>query len=165
MENTELFNVQKMFRRDWILFDLSAKTDRDVLEQMCAFACRKGMAKDTFPKAVLAREEHYPTGISMPYIGIAIPHADARHVIKPGIVVAKLAQPVSFQGMGMEEMKVNVSYVFLLLMNHDNHQVFLLQNMMNLCMDEEISRQLLAARKEEEIYDLIDSFYKTRAEY
>ena len=165
MENTELFNVQRMFRREWILFGLQAGTAQEALAKMCRFACGQGMAKDTFPEAVREREKRYPTGISMPCLGIAIPHADACHVVKPGIVVAKLAQPVSFRGMGMEEAEVDVTYVFLLLMNHDNHQVFLLQNMMNLCMYQEISRKLLAAKSADEIFDWIDYFYKTRAEY
>lgn len=165
MENTELFCVQRMFRRDLILFNLEADSDLELLEKMSRYAYEKGMVKDTFSEAVAEREKHYPTGIPMPCIKIAIPHTDARHVIEPGILVAKLKRPVSFKGMGMEDTEVEASYVFLLLMDNDDHQVFLLQNMMNLCMNEKISERLLQAGSRDEIYDLIDYYYRTYAEY
>lgn len=165
MEKTEMLNVKKMFRKDLILFNLHAENNLDVLKKMCSFVHNKGMVKDTFTEAVIEREKHYPTGIPMPCIKIAIPHTDAHHVIEPGILVAKLMQPVSFRGLGIEDVEVDVNYVFLLLLDHDENQVFLLQNMMNLCMNEEISRNLLKAKNSDEIYDLIQYYYKTYAEY
>ena len=66
--------------------------------------------------------------------------------------------------MGLDDIKVPVDYVFMLLINNDGHQVFLLQNMMNLCMNEEVSNHLLNVKSSDEIYEIIQNYYETYAE-
>ena len=164
MDSENLFNVRKMFKKDLIFYNFEAKNNIDVLEKLSDFVYAKGMVKDSFKAAVISREKGFPTGLPTQGIKVAIPHTDSKHVIEPAVVVAKLARPIDFDGMGMEDIKVPVDYVFMLLINNDGHQVFLLQNMMNLCMNEEISERLLNVKNSDEIYDIIQNYYQTYAE-
>ena len=44
--------------------------------------------------AVGAREEVYPTGLATASCGIALPHADAEHIIRPFIALVRPASPI-----------------------------------------------------------------------
>lgn len=165
MENEQLFNVKKLFDEDLVLLDVSAKNSLELLEQLSDFALKKDLVYPSFKEAVVARERNFPTGLQMPAMRIAIPHTDSKHVKSPHVIVAKLKEPVLFKEMGLEENDILVDLVFMLLINNDGHQVFLLQNIMNLCMNEKISNELLNLNTKKGIYDLIQHYYETYAEY
>lgn len=160
-----LFNVRNMFQKELILVDVEAKDCYSLLKRMSDLAYEKGLVYETFKKAVIEREKSFPTGLETTGIRIAIPHTDATHVKHPKVIVAKLKKPVVFKAMGMEEKDIPVDVVFMLLINNDSHQVFLLQNMMNLCMNEEVSEELMKTDSAQKIYEIIEEYYLDHAEY
>jgi PTS system galactitol-specific IIA component len=60
----------------------------------------------------------YPTGLQARMAGVAIPHTDTDHVLKPAIAIATLAEPVTFQMMATPDEKVQVEIVIMLAV-HD----------------------------------------------
>lgn len=97
-----------------------------LLKHLAEIALREGLAKEGFEQALLEREEKYPTGIHAAGTGIAIPHADAEWTLVPGMIVAVLKQPVTFEPMGGQGGAVQVNLAFLLLIaNPDDHVAFL----------------------------------------
>ena len=165
MGNDELFNVKKLFKKDLVLLDVECKDVFDLLNYLSNFALEKGLVYPDFKEAVIEREKSVPTGLKMPQINIAIPHTDSKYVKVPQVIVAKLKKKIIFKEMGLEDNDLPVDIVFMLLINNDGHQVFLLQNIINLCMNEEISKKLLSSNSQEEIFHLIQYYYETYAEY
>ena len=154
-----------MFEENLILVDVEAKNNIELLEKLSDYVYGLKRVKESFKEAVINREDGFPTGLTMKCINIAIPHTDSKHVTKPGVLVAKLKKPVRFKEMGLNDNYVNAEYVFLLMINKDNHQVFLLQNMMNLCSDEKVCNKLKKAITVKEILDTILDFYSNNFEY
>ena len=54
------------FDQSLILKIENAKTNMEVLSQMCEHLCERGIVKDTYCKAILEREESFPTGLNPP---------------------------------------------------------------------------------------------------
>lgn len=74
----------------------------------------KGFVRDGYIESVFEREAVAPTCIKG---GIAIPHADPKYVIKPGIAVATLSSPIDWWGM-------EIDVVFLLALRVGDRQLF-----------------------------------------
>lgn len=63
-----------------------------------------GYVADTWLDAIRKREHDYPTGLACQELGVAIPHADPCHIIKPYVAVIRPKTPVAFEPMaGMGE--------------------------------------------------------------
>ena len=61
-------------RKELIKVGLDAADEEDALRQMSAEFVALGVAKDSFPEALLERERVYPTGLPAIAFDIAIPH-------------------------------------------------------------------------------------------
>jgi PTS system galactitol-specific IIA component len=66
---------------------------------------------DAFGRALVEREEKYPTGLPVQPVGVAIPHADPEFVRRPRLAVMTLARPVNFREMGHPSRWVPVQLV------------------------------------------------------
>ena len=114
----------------------------------------KGYVKDDFAKAILAREEEFPTGLQLEKTAVAIPHTYSEYVKKPFIYVVKLAKPVTFIQMGTSDVEVNVHFVIVLGISEPKNQTGLLVELMNVFGQEKFIEQLQNGQTEEEIYNL-----------
>lgn len=94
-----------------------------------------GYVKDGYLAAVLTREKAYPTGLPTGEVGVAIPHADAVHVLAPAIAIGTLAKPVLFRNMAEAEETLPVDLVFLLAVKDPAAQVDVLQRLMAVFAD------------------------------
>jgi len=103
MVNEELLFVQKSF-----------KSNEEVISFLSAQLQEKGFVKESFLDAVIEREKEHPTGLYLGKINVAIPHTDVQHVLKPGMAVATLKEPVIFRKMDEPKDSIPVSMVFLL---------------------------------------------------
>ncbi len=93
---------------------IDKKTRQEVLKVLSDAAIEAGYAKPGYHQAILEREEKYPTGLHIPQIGVAIPHADAEWAIKPSVTIGILHEPVAFQPMDGAGGDVQVGLVFML---------------------------------------------------
>jgi PTS system galactitol-specific IIA component len=89
----------------------------EVIRRLGGLLFQNGYVKETYVQAVLDREVAFPTGLQTSTHGVAIPHTDTEHVIRPALAIATLAKPVIFQGMGMPETSIPVMIVIMLAVN------------------------------------------------
>lgn len=66
---------------------------------MSKIAINAGFAKQGYDQALIERENQYPTGLHIPEVEVAIPHADVEWAIKPSLTIAILDHPVTFGSM------------------------------------------------------------------
>ena len=137
-------------RAELSFVQLTATSDVEVLEALAARARDAGWVLPSFKLALLEREKAYPTGLPTP-IPVAIPHADAEHVLRPGLGVATLRTPVSFGEMGGSGERVDVRIVVLILVTDPREQVELLTRLISLFQQEDWFDTLNAASTEEDL--------------
>lgn len=143
------------FDESIILLDLEGLTKEEVLEAMAANLEEKGLVKDTFKDAVIAREAEYATGLPTAGYSVAIPHTDVEHVNRKAISVAVLKEPVSFGVMGDPEETTPVKLVFMLAMDEADSQLGLLTKLMQIFQDEETLKFLVNGKDKTEIVKLL----------
>ena len=87
------------FDKEITFFKESVKNKEEGIKKIADEFLEKELVKDTFFQAVIDREKVYPTGLSINDIGIAIPHTDSIHIIRPQIGFMSLKEPVIFKDM------------------------------------------------------------------
>ena len=162
MQQTQRDSIADLFSESLIFAGLSVAGHEELLLSLGNAAHEAGYVKGSFGKALLEREARYPTGLHSEVMNFAIPHTDAEHVIRPGVIVAKLEKPVPFKEMGTMDQTVDADYVFLLLLNNNGAQIDLLQGLMALCSDEQMACQLNEAVEAHDIYMAITSYMRQR---
>ena len=105
-----------------IVPDLEAKSSDEVFEKLGGLFIAEGYCRDTYVDALKDREKDFPTGVNMGSIGIAIPHTDKQHVIKGGVAIGVLKEPVHFYQMGTTDEPVEVKLVFMLAVEDPKEQ-------------------------------------------
>jgi galactitol PTS system EIIA component len=95
------------------------------LRLLATAAVEQGYARESFVDAVVEREASFPTGLPLP-LPVAIPHADASHILKPGLAALVPATPLRFGEMGSRTRTVEAGFVLMLLVNEPGEQVALL---------------------------------------
>ena len=86
-----------------VLVDVAAADSGEVLSLLGRSLVEGGYCRESYVQALLDREAESPTGLDIGGAGVAIPHADPAHVLRPGLAMAALRSPVSFQAMGAED--------------------------------------------------------------
>ncbi|MDK2982321.1 MAG: galactitol system component [Chloroflexota bacterium] len=119
MPNTEEFTLADFtIDEKLILVNEDAATPEEIIRKLGGLLFENGFVKDSYTQAVLDREQVYPTGLQARKAGVAIPHTDTEHVLKPAIAIATLSKPITFQMMATPEEKVQVEIVIMLAV-HD----------------------------------------------
>jgi|GEM_PF-127284 len=107
--------------------------------------CTAGRVRESFSQALETREATYPTGLPVGD-GVAIPHADACHVIHDTIAVVTLARPIKFQLMaGVDDGFVDVSTVFVLALKDPDQHLSLLPRVVKSIQDPQFLDSLRVA--------------------
>ena len=97
-----------------IIIKSSEKTKEAVLKELSEAAMEAGYAKPGHYQALLERENKYPTGLHLPNIDVAIPHADPEWANASSITIGILDESVKFKPMGDEGDDVHADLVFML---------------------------------------------------
>lgn len=132
-----------LFSGDIMIINSDANSKEKIIKELAKKLYEEKYVKESYMEAVLKREEAYPTGIPTKPIGVAIPHTDIEHIIKPGIAVATLINPVTFNEMGAPENVVDVRVVFMLAVAEPHMQIQLLQGLMSIIQNKDIVLNLL----------------------
>ena len=82
-----------------------------------------GYAKPDYCQAILEREGKYPTGLHIPTVSVAIPHADAEWANESSLTIGLLQKPVPFQPMDGMGGDVPVEIVFMLTIQDPKEQI------------------------------------------
>lgn len=147
--------IKEIESNNVILLNMSGgNTSTEILTELAEYSMNKGLANEGYVEALLERETVFPTGIQG-FLGVALPHSDQCFTKKSTIVIALLEKPSVFKAMGGSG-TVNTEVVFLLLLDHLEHQVKALESIVNLIQNEERMRALYT----EKAIEICDEAFK-----
>lgn len=128
-----------LYRPELVFFDFDADNYIDFFKKLSDILLEKGYVKESWLQAITDRERNFPTGLMFETIGVAIPHVDPQHIVKPYIAIIKPKKSVSFEPMaGMVDHAIDTNLVVNLgLLKHAEDQVEVLQAMMGMFMNED----------------------------
>jgi PTS system galactitol-specific IIA component len=119
-----------------VVLGLAAGNADEVIRELGEKLLQAGFVRASFVEAALARERMIPTGLPLGgEYNAAIPHTDVEHVIKSGVGLATLQQPVNFHNMLSPEEIVAVRLVFVLALDRPKSQVKMLQGIAAVLQD------------------------------
>lgn len=146
--------ISQLVQKDLINLEGKGETKQELLKNLAETLFKKGYVNDGFAKAILEREEEFPTGLQLEKAAVAIPHTYSEYVKRPFIYVVKLANPVTFIQMGTSDVEVDVHFVVVLGISEPKNQTGLLVELMNVFQQEAFIEALQNSQTEEEIYNL-----------
>jgi PTS system galactitol-specific IIA component len=121
------------FHEELLVMPLNADTSEDAIRILGGQLLEKGYVHSTFIPAVLERELNFSTGLPTDPIGVAIPHTDAHHVIKPAIAVGISPKPITFHEMGdPDSADVQVRLVLMLAIPDPSQVAMMLKRLVNI---------------------------------
>ena len=129
-----------------IKLNLEANNSEEVICTLGELLLSAGYVKNTFMNAACERERILPTGLPLEgEINAAIPHTDVEHVIKAGLSMATLKNPVVFQNMISPLEEVPVQLVFVLALDQPKGQVEMLMQIAKVLQNGETINKLMHA--------------------
>ena len=138
--------------RDLIIRNVEAADAEDAIRQVGRLFLNAGFVKDTYIDAVVAREKSYATGLQLADIAIAMPHTDPQHVNRPGVCIAQLAHPVTFEHMGDPDTKVEAEMLFMMAIKNPDEQVELLQKVLSVFQQPEVVAEFRNADSDDALF-------------
>ncbi|HHW17294.1 MAG TPA: PTS sugar transporter subunit IIA [Firmicutes bacterium] len=142
-----------------VIGPFEAKDATQALRYIAEHLVRLGYVKETYPDAVISREKEFPTGLPTNGPGVAIPHCDPSHVIKPAIAVATLAHPVPFGLMGGKQATVPVDIIMMLAINDPSTQIDILRQVSLMVQNPRILNSLKSATCQREVIKILKNVF------
>ncbi|RMC60136.1 PTS sugar transporter subunit IIA [Lactobacillus sp. ESL0260] len=142
---------------DLIYRNIDFKTSREIETFLADQLYENGYVKDGYKKALLEREQKFPTGLPSSQPAIAIPHANADLVNKTTLAIATLKEPVEFKNMGNTKEDIPVRIVIMLVIAEPHSQVKMLQKVADIVQNEELRKEFLQAETKQKLLQLIQS--------
>lgn len=147
-----------IFDESFILRFDAHLTNTEVLSAMADNLCKRGIVKETYKKAILDREQEFPTGLNTGGINVAIPHADISHVNKAAICVGILKEPAAFHAMDEPDYDVPVKLVIMLALTEAHGHIEMLQKIVGLIQDQAAVKEITETDDSEKAGELISRF-------
>lgn len=144
--NKELIDVDVRL----LLTNCEARTRDVVLKKLCKKLKKFDYVREGFEKALLEREEKFPTGLPST-VPIAIPHTDSCYVKKSVIAVATLKKPVFFREMGNPNHLIPVGIIFLLALENPKNQVKVIQQLVLKVQDAKLLKDIKNSKSPQEL--------------
>ena len=139
-----------------VLLNVDAKDANTIIQMLGSRLLETGYVRDSFVDAAIDRESRLPTGLPLGGgFNAAIPHTDIDHVIKPGLALATLKNPVAFQNMAIPTETVDVSLVFLLALEQPKAQIEMLQEIAGVLQAPAVVAALMKATSYEEVLAIL----------
>ena len=147
--------MKNYFKEENIFLNFDANDRKDFFSKISKILFEKKYVKEGFNDSIIEREEKYPTGFDFGEYKIAIPHTNPEYVNEEGIVTVKLKKPIIFRDMGLDENDLEVSVIFVLLVQKGEEQVNLLTKLMSLLEQKEVYNAIRNASDKEEILRIL----------
>ena len=136
----------------------AASDSEDVISHLGRLLFDAGYVRDSFVDAALDRESRLPTGLPLSGgVNAAIPHTEVEHVLKPGLAMATLSAPVTFQNMISPEEAVPCQIVFVMALDQPKAQVEMLQEIAGILQNPTIINSLMKANDFEEVRETLSN--------
>jgi len=134
---------------------------RELLLRLSSELVKKSYAREGLAEAVIEREKEFPTGLELKGgVNVAIPHADAKYILKPAILVARLKEPVIFQHM-VDRKTIPVIAVFFLALKDPHSQISTLQKLASILEDESTALRLKSIKSSKELANFLRSVLRS----
>jgi len=127
---------------------------KEVIKYLGKTFLNKEYIREEYIYDVLTREESFPTGLELKNMGIAIPHANPDNVLRNGISILKLKNPVRFSNMETGE-DVYVSMAFMLALKDPNDHLKMLQSLFIMFQKEDVMDELINVTSKDEIRSIV----------
>jgi galactitol PTS system EIIA component len=144
-----------MLSADLCIAGLVAESSEDVVKALAQKLLAGGYVRASFEAAVIFREKRSPTGLPFPGQGVAMPHAEPEHVLRPAIAVASLAKPVSFRQMGAPGTKLQVALVIMPALTAKEQAAGELARLVSLLQDEALRSTLWHAPTSQAVFEAL----------
>lgn len=133
---------------DTIAYHLKGNSAEEVIRVLSEKLEKAGYVRESFVSAALDRESRLPTGLPLSgQVNAAIPHTEVEHVIKAGLAMATLEEPVPFNNMINPSEAVPVQLVFVMALDQPKSQVEMLQEIAGVLQNEKTVNKLMAANQ------------------
>lgn len=136
---------------------MEAASSGEAIRKLGAGLFEAGYVKESYVDAVLEREKVFPTGLPFERVGIALPHTDIEHVVRPVIALSTLKKPVVFQNMGDASLSVEVRMIVMLAMKNSEFQLALLSRLIETLQDAAFVDALLQTATKEELAEAMSN--------
>lgn len=143
------------FNADLIVLLEGKNTYQGVEKLLAERLVQLGYAKDSFPKAIINREENFPTALDVGGYNAAIPHCDVDNVVTPAICLGILQDPVEWRRMDDPDEVCGVSLVVMLALTEPHSHLGMLQRVVALIQDQELIRKVVLVKSANEAYNLL----------
>jgi PTS system galactitol-specific IIA component len=140
-----------------IILNLKVDKKEDAIREIVTQMVKTGHVLETYYDDVMEREAVYPTGLPTDDVGVAIPHANSSHVLKPGVGLAVVQTPVEFGNMADPKENIRVKIIFLLANKNADDQLGDLQRFMKLFSQNELLMNISHANNKRDIIDMISN--------
>ena len=162
--NDENLNQGELSIEEHLILVKEKVTSREeIIRKLGSLLLENGYVKDTYTQAVLDREIEYPTGLQARVTGVAIPHTDTEHVLKPAVAIATLDDLIIFNAMGMPNTKVEVDIVLMLAIHDPKLVVSILRKVIFILEDDEALKKMLSAKTKPEIKSIMINHIRSLA--
>ena len=147
--------MAELFDEKIALFKQKASNKEEALKILADEFMKKGVGKETFYDAILAREKTFATGLSCNNMCVAIPHTDPEHVNKVQLGFMTLETPVDFIEMGTEDKHIGVTLIIMMALKEAHQQLDMLMKLMDVFQNDEIMERLSKTNNFDELYTII----------
>ena len=147
-------DFSSLINTDTVIERLEAETWEEVLTKTAEYLQERGYVSSGYREMLVNRERNFPTGLPTEPFHVAIPHTDPKCVIKPCVLICRLAHPVAFRDMGGDGV-VQAEYSIGLVIQKKAEQTDLIQWVIDIFSDEERMERLRTAHTKEEIVNAI----------
>lgn len=154
--------MTSIFSEQTIVLGMKVSNAEEAIRRLGKLLLQEGIVKDTYIEGVIEREKTFPTGLPVGHINVALPHADAIHVNRPGIALGILVDPVDFHVMGNVDQIVPVDVVFLMAIQDCHEQIKLLQKFGELLQNRRVIESIMNAETASEIVATLSSLFEIR---
>lgn len=146
-----------LFIRELTEFDWDIASQQEFFSRFTDKVEANEYALPSFRSAIIDREAKYPTALPTEPEAIAIPHADAEHIITPFIAPIKLKSPVPWREMGNDDNIHDVRFIFALGFNNTDGHVQVLQLLLNNFQDPNFISALKSASSADAFFEAVTS--------
>lgn len=151
MDNLDSAAIDFTIDEKLILVKENFNSREEIITKLGGLLFDNGFVKDTYTQAVLHREITYPTGLPARVAGVAVPHTDTDHVLKPAIAIATLAKPVTFYMMGSPDVEIQTEIVIMLAIHDAKLVIPVLRKIIFILEDDEALLKMKNAKTKTEI--------------
>lgn len=147
--------LSELFSAKLVLVDMNCTTAEEALTQIVGVMKEMDYVEPEYETSVIEREKQYPTGLPTYPYQVALAHSDPQYVMRSGIAVGTLQNPVPFYEMGSPGSILPVSIIFVLAVREKEKQTIVLKGLMNILNDRNAIRELKDASSSEEVIKIL----------